>query len=118
VLVILERSGGYAGLEEKYEIHQDGSIMNAVGAKRRMSVTHLQSLQRNLAALHLQPPTEIDLRKNMQWVCSDCFRYRIEIISPEGRLIISMDELEMAGDSQISALARSIRELVFGFKWD
>jgi len=117
VLVILERSGGYAGLEERYEIRQDGSIMNDVGANRRMSDTDLRSLRRNLAALHLQPPTEINLRRNMQWVCTDCFLYRIEIIGPQGRLIISMNELEMAGDNQAAALARSIREFVFGFKW-
>jgi len=117
-LVVVERSGGYAAVQEKFEVYLDGKVINAAGLKRKVSASRLDSLLRNITALDAATPPRIDLR-NKQWLCFDCFRYRITVFSPEGRtIIIDMDELEMGADTKISALTRSVRDLVFGLKWD
>jgi len=115
-LLIFERSGGYAGVQEQFEIHLDGSIMNAAGVKRRISNSRFQSLRQNITALNFQAPSE-KIDSHMGSLCLACFHYRITIMSPEGRVVISMNEVEMARDNEISALARSIRDLVSGLKW-
>ena len=114
VLVTLERYGGFAGVHEKFEIHEDGRISNSGGAVRRISIPQLQSIRRKITALDLPRSCQIELPKGM---CSDCFEYRITFRSPSGKIVLHLDEPQMQAQDSISRLARSILDLILGLKW-
>ncbi len=114
VLVIFERYGGFAGVHEKFEIHEDGRISNSQGAVRRIPIPQLQSIRRKITALDLPGSSRIELPKGM---CSDCFEYRIIFRSPSGKIVLHLNETQMQAQDSISRLARGIQDLILGLKW-
>jgi len=113
-LVSLERSGGFAGVQEKYEIYEDGRIINSRGTTIRVPAARVESILRRIAALDLPDSCRIQIPTGL---CSDCFYYRITMRSRTGKIVLRFDEQQIEGRDSLSRIARNVRDLVFGQKW-
>jgi hypothetical protein len=114
VMVVFERFGGFAGICERFEIHRDGVVMTPTGRTLRIPLTQVDSLRRKIAALQDAQPCET---KCPQFLCFDCFEYRITVRNNSGKVVRNLNELQLGGQDRVSKLATSIRDIVSGLKW-
>jgi hypothetical protein len=108
-LVVYQRSGGIAGVDEKLEVERDGSASVGTGgvepahASFRLADAELQELSAELDAADFDAVTPSGPSS-----CADCF---VESVTTRGRTTTIVAEIEPPPDSVATALAH-LRELV------
>jgi hypothetical protein len=112
-IISVERTGGIAGIHEKFSIYPDGRVTNAVGQTQQMPAQALEAIRRRVEALDVPKSCEIRVTGGL---CSDCFQYRIILTGPSGTRTLVLED-PMAGSDSVSRIARELRDLVLGLKW-
>lgn len=112
-LISIERTGGIAGIHERFSIYQDGRVTNAAGQAQQMPAQALEAIRRRVEALDVPKSCEIRVTGGL---CSDCFQYIIILTGPSGKRTLVLED-PMAGSDSVSRIARELRDLVLGLKW-
>lgn len=108
-LVVYQRSGGIAGVDEKLDVERDGSASVSTGGVEpanssfRLSDAELKELSAELDAADFGA-----VRTSGPTSCADCF---VESVATGGRTTTIVAEIESPPDSVTTALAH-LRELV------
>ena len=108
-LVVYQRSGGIAGVDEKLEVERDGSVSVSTGgvepahASFRLSDAELGELSAELDAADFGAVTASGPSS-----CADCF---VESVAAGGRTTTIVAEIDEPPESVATALAH-LRELV------
>ncbi len=108
-LVVYQRSGGIAGVDEKLDVERDGSASVSTGGVEpahssfRLSDAELKELSAELDAADFGAVTTSGPSS-----CADCF---VESVATGGRTTTIVAEVEPPPDSVTTALAH-LRELV------
>ena len=108
-LVVYQRSGGIAGVDEKLDVERDGSASVSTGGVEpahssfRLSDAELKELSAELDAADFGAVTTSGPSS-----CADCF---VESVATGGRTTTIVAEIEPPPDSVTTALAH-LRELV------
>ena len=108
-LVVYQRSGGIAGVDEKLEVERDGSVSVSTGgvepahASFRLSDAELGELSAELDAADFGAVTASGPSS-----CADCF---VESVAAGGRTTTVVAEIDEPPESVATALAH-LRELV------
>lgn len=114
LLAIIERTGGYAGFYDRFEISQDGKVSNSEGKTMQIAVQELAAIRRRIGTLDVPGSRRIDY---MHELCSDCFHYRITLMGSNGAIVLELLEPQLGGPDSVSKLARDLRDLVVSLKW-
>ena len=112
-LFSVERTGGFAGLHEKFNISPDGRVTNETGQTQQIPAQALEGIRRRVAELDVPKSCEIRVSATP---CSDCFQYRIILFSPSGTRTLVLEDPIIGADS-VSRIAKDLSDLVFGLKW-
>ena len=107
-VIILKRSGGFAGLEDQWTIYADGTVEGAATTENPLSTEHIAQILADAEAGGF-----FDL--NNQYIdeghCCDFFNYEVTLNLPDGRsqTITTVEQTP----SQPDILAQTILELNF-----
>lgn len=75
-ILVMSRSGGLAGVNERWEVYTDGRVVAATGAVRRVPAESVAALLRELDA---QGFFTIERPGGLPQPCPDCFTYEIVV---------------------------------------
>jgi hypothetical protein len=112
-LISIERTGGIAGIYEKFSINPDGRVTNAAGEMQQIPAQALEAIRRRVEALDVPKSCNIRVTGGL---CSDCFQYVIILIGSSGRRTLVFED-PISGSDSVSSIARELRDLVLGLKW-
>lgn len=107
-VIILKRSGGFAGLEDQWTIYADGTVEGAPTTENPVSTEHIAQILRDADAGGF-----FELNDNYvdEGHCCDFFNYEVTLNLPDGRsqTITTVEQTP----SQPPILAQTIQELNF-----
>lgn len=114
IQISMERTGGYGGTHELFNIYPDGRITNTAGQVQQVPAQALESIRRKVETLDI--PKSCDIRVS-GGLCSDCFQYLMIFFGSSGmkRTIVIDDPIY--GSDSLSSVAKDVRDLVLGLKW-
>jgi hypothetical protein len=107
--IILNQSGGIAGVLLKVEISSDGQL-NAEDQHSHRSVTQTLSAQTITTLNQIVSTTAVSTSSAPQSGCADCFIYDLEIRSEESDFNVHVDDVTMK-DSSVAGLITFVIKL-------
>lgn len=107
-VIILKRSGGFAGLEDQWNIYADGSVEGAPTTENPLSTEHIAKILADAEAGGFFDLNDEYIDENH---CCDFFNYEVTLNLPDGRskTITTVEQTP----SQPPILAQTIQELNF-----
>ncbi len=107
--IILNQSGGFAGVLLTVEISSDGQLI-AEDQHSHRSVTQTLSAQTITTLNQLVSTTAVSATSAPQLGCADCFIYDLEIRSEESDLHVHVDDVTIK-DSSVAGLITLVSKL-------
>ena len=75
-VITIERTGGYAGVDDHVSVYADGRFIDENGKVRHMAIASLEGFIRSMKKVGAPAPNMVTASQSY---CSDCFTYTITI---------------------------------------
>jgi hypothetical protein len=112
-VIVFHRSGGIAGVDEKWEIHPDGRVFSAKGEQGAIEADQVTTLLEAIEALGF---FEMKDSYGLPSQCKDCFTYTVTVSS--GDKVKSITTIDNASDAppELGQVLEKINTLLTGLK--
>jgi len=108
-VLTIERTGGFAGVDDHVSIYADGKVIDGVGKVLHIPPATIERFIRSVETVGTPAPGKGTAPQNL---CSDCFIYRINISQNNALKSFTLGEPIVSSSEKESDDAKAIREFL------
>jgi len=112
--ILFEGFGGYAGGRDRIWIYPDGRVKNEGGKAKNIAPQSVLAFRQRIELLLPAKTKKVPM---WQKYCSDCYHYRITILSDSGVRSIVLSEPLPTKSDPLAQLTQELRDLLFDSRY-